>query len=44
MCFARQGIHIHRINAENIRQSPQVIHHMKPHTGFWPGGGASFFY
>jgi hypothetical protein len=32
--FARQGIHIHRINAKNVRQSPQEIHHVKPHTGF----------
>jgi hypothetical protein len=32
--IARQGIHSHRITAENIRQPPQVIHHVKPHTGF----------
>jgi hypothetical protein len=40
--FARQGIHIHRINAENIRQSPQEIHHVKPLRGFGSGGGACF--
>jgi hypothetical protein len=31
------------INAESGNQSPQEIH-MKPPTGFWSGGGASFFY
>jgi hypothetical protein len=31
LCFARQGIHIHRIDTENIDKSPQEIHHVKPH-------------
>jgi hypothetical protein len=30
------------INAENIRQSPQEIHHVKPHTGFWFGDDTCF--
>jgi hypothetical protein len=27
VCFARQGIHIHSIHAQNIGKSPQEMHH-----------------
>jgi hypothetical protein len=40
--IAREGIHSNRINAENIRQSRKEIHHVRPPTGFCPGGGTRF--